>query len=385
MNTNGHKSKILVVDDTRENLDMLMDALSLDYNAIPASNGESALRKAHKTPQPELILLDVKMPDMDGFEVCKRLKEDPTTREIPIIFLTMATDQKSELYGLNLGAVDYIHKPISTPLVLARVATHLELAHNRKELAKRNEALEESVRLRDDMDRITRHDLKGPLTAVIGFPEVILFNATLNDEHKKLLNSITQAGYLMLDMINRSLDLHKMETKRYHYTPSPFDLAEVARRVVSDLNPLSTKYNVLIELYIDNLANKKVSHILYADPMLCYSMLSNLLKNAIEAAPITSTITLRIDTLEKGTHISIHNQGTVPEEIHTTFFEKYSTFGKGKGTGLGTYSAKLMAETQEGTISMQSVETKGTTLTIFLPPWKGGKKIDPSTPGQSIT
>jgi two-component system sensor histidine kinase/response regulator len=178
--------------------------------------------------------LDILMPDMNGFEVLRRLKSEEETREIPIIFLTALPDQESELNGLNLGAVDYIRKPLSIPMVQARLAIHLELARSRKELAKRNEMLEEVVRLRDDIERITRHDMKGPLSAVIGFSEVVLEEAGLSEYHADCLQRSIHAANRMLEMINRSMDLYKIETGRYRYEPRSFDLCRVVNRVCHD-------------------------------------------------------------------------------------------------------------------------------------------------------
>ncbi|WP_130471187.1 hybrid sensor histidine kinase/response regulator, partial [Candidatus Magnetaquicoccus inordinatus] len=231
MSTNPAKPKVLVVDDSPETLEVLTSVLSELYAVVPARNGENALCKALKPPHPELILLDILMPDMNGFEVLRRLKMEEATRDIPIIFLTALPDQESEINGLHLGAVDYIRKPLSIPMVLARLSIHLELARSRKELAKRNEMLEEVVRLRDDIERITRHDLKGPLSAVIGFSEVVLEEAGLSEYHTDCLQRAIHAANRMLEMINRSMDLYKIETGRYHYEAQSFDICRVVHRV----------------------------------------------------------------------------------------------------------------------------------------------------------
>lgn len=127
------RATILVVDDTPENIDVLVGILGEDYQVRAARGGEQALKLVHKAP-PDLILLDIMMPEVDGFEVCRRLKEDFTTRHIPIIFVTAKIELKDELAGLNLGAVDYITKPVSPPIVRARVRTHLALYDQNREL-----------------------------------------------------------------------------------------------------------------------------------------------------------------------------------------------------------------------------------------------------------
>jgi putative two-component system response regulator len=131
MTTNNHKQTILAVDDTPENLDVLRGILVPDYLVKAATNGKTALKIADTQP-PDLILLDVMMPEMDGYEVCRRLKADPVTAKIPVIFVTAMTDVKDEQRGFDVGAVDYIPKPIQPAIVQARVQTHLALADQQR-------------------------------------------------------------------------------------------------------------------------------------------------------------------------------------------------------------------------------------------------------------
>jgi sigma-B regulation protein RsbU (phosphoserine phosphatase) len=134
--------KILIVDDERFNLNLLTDLLKPDYKIMVAKNGEQALKAARAAPPPDLILLDIMMPEMDGYEVCRRLKVDETTRDIPVIFITAMGETSDETKGLELGAVDYITKPISPPIVQARVKTQLTLKHNLEELQRAYKIIE---------------------------------------------------------------------------------------------------------------------------------------------------------------------------------------------------------------------------------------------------
>ncbi|GAB0057321.1 Sensor histidine kinase RcsC [Candidatus Magnetaquicoccaceae bacterium FCR-1] len=145
--SNKNKPIILVVDDTPENIDVLKGALIDHYQVRPAPNGAIALRAARVQPLPDLVLLDIMMPGMDGYEVCRRLKEDPVTSAIPVIFVTAKSEVEDELNGLSLGAVDYIIKPFSIPIVLARVTTHLALRKAHRELDDRNRFLSEEREL----------------------------------------------------------------------------------------------------------------------------------------------------------------------------------------------------------------------------------------------
>lgn len=142
------KQKILIVDDDKQSLDVLIEILHGRYQLILARSGKEGLRRLSGDTLPDLILLDVVMPGIDGYETCRRIKQQTTTREIPLIFLTARDDVEGETYGLGLGAVDYITKPISQPTVKARIHTHLALRDARKELQQQNLSLEQRVRER---------------------------------------------------------------------------------------------------------------------------------------------------------------------------------------------------------------------------------------------
>lgn len=143
-----NKPTILVVDDTPDNITLLCSLLGEQYRNKVATNGAKALKIARSEPRPDLILLDIMMPEIDGYEVCRQLKADPATRHIPIIFLTAKTQEGDETKGFELGAVDYITKPIIPPILMARVHTHLALQDARKFLERQNEVLEEQVEQR---------------------------------------------------------------------------------------------------------------------------------------------------------------------------------------------------------------------------------------------
>ena len=136
MSTEEKKKVVLLVDDTPENIQIVNAILKDTYRIRIATNGPKALDLVHTDPVPDLILLDVLMPEMDGFEVCLRLKLDPTTRDIPVIFLTGATEVADETRGFEVGGVDYIHKPFSQAVVRARVHNHLMLRDARDQLAR---------------------------------------------------------------------------------------------------------------------------------------------------------------------------------------------------------------------------------------------------------
>jgi len=362
---------ILIVDDTETNIDILVDILGEEYDVAVAMDGESALEYVEEDPVPDLILLDIMMPGLDGYEVCSRLKASKKTRDIPVVFITAKAEVEDEIKGFDLGAVDYITKPLSPPRVRARIKAHLALKQARAMIEKQNEELKEAASLREDVDHIMRHDLKGPLGNIVGLSQIMLEDQDLDAEHVDDLTAIEESGYRILHMINLSLDLMKMERGVYPFQPVPVDLVKVVRKIITENKAIVQSKALKFVLTYGNRAITD-SDTLFAkgEEILTYSMLSNLLKNAVEASPEGETIVFALDMSEsEGASITLQNKGVVPEEIRNRFFDKYVSVGKSGGTGLGTYSAKLIAETQGGTIQMTTSASVGTTtITARLQP-----------------
>lgn len=354
------KSTILVVDDTPTNIDVLTGLLSDEYRVLAATNGENALKLANSPNRPDLILLDIMMPEMDGMEVCRRLKDNPETESIPIIFLTGKTKVEDIASGLDAGAVDYITKPANPKILKARVRTHLCLKKARDSLVGQIDTMTENARLREDVERITRHDLKNPLAALINTSESLLENQWLGAEQKNEVASIRSSAYDILGMIERSLDLYKMETGQYQLNPKSFDIVAVTNKVVDASRRNARAYGISI------IFNAPEGCPMQGEELLTFSMLGNLVKNAVEASPKKGHVTVTVECGDE-ISISIHNEGLVPDNVREHFFDKYVTSGKASGTGIGTYSAKLMAEVQGGTIAFESSANAGTTLTVRFP------------------
>ncbi|MBF0224914.1 MAG: PAS domain S-box protein [Desulfobacterales bacterium] len=222
--------------------------------------------------------------------------------------------------------------------------------------------------LKEDVDRIIHHDLKSPLSTIIGFPEILMMDDNLTLKQIEFLENIESAGKKMLNMINLSLDLYKMETKKYQCMPAAVNIITLLKKITDEQEVIIRLKKLELEIFVNkNITKDNFQVIIYAEELLCYSMLSNLIKNAIEASPNWEKIFINVDNTENSSIITIHNKGLVPNEIKDKFFSKYSTFGKKKGTGLGTYSAKLIAETHGGSISMKTSEYDGTKVTVILP------------------
>lgn len=354
MSSDQTKHTVLVVDDTEENIDILLDTLDEDYEVSVALNGLDALEIIEEE-KPDLILLDIMMPEMDGYEVCQKLKEDPATRDIPIVFITALTEAGNETKGLELGAIDYITKPFNPSIVKARVKNHL--------------ALRQAIKLREDVERMTRHDLKNPLQDILSLPQLMeMTGDNLTESQIDMLGRIEAAGKNMLRLINSSLDLFKMEQGRYTLQPEEVDLAAVVNECVREVEAITTSKKIELKLSIDNAALEESQQLnVQGEKLLIYSMLANLLRNALEASPENEAIHIAMESGNPAM-LRMRNTGVVPEGVRDNFFEKYATAGKQRGTGIGTYSARLIAQVHGGEIGFTvSDEKNETELWVKLP------------------
>ena len=222
--------------------------------------------------------------------------------------------------------------------------------------------------LKADVERIIRHDLKSPLGAIIGLPDMLLHQTELSANMVEPLTMIRDAGHNMLNQINLSLDLFKMEQGSYKLNPEPVEIMALMREILPQIGQFVRVMQLRVEIELhEREATSDEQFFVFGEKLLCLSMLSNLLKNAAEASPKGGTITIGLKTAQNGAQITIHNQGAIPTVIRSRLFEKYVTAGKRHGTGLGAYSAALIARTQGGTISVTSSEDAGTTISVVLP------------------
>ncbi len=313
------KNTILIVDDERLNLNSLVELFQEEYIVLVAKNGQQALERAQVVPAPDLILLDIMMPEMDGFETCSRLIDNELSRDIPIIFITSLHAEEDQIRGFELGAVDFITKPFMPNVVKARVKTHLTLRSTKNLLEAQNAELLEAAKLREDVERIMRHDLKGPLSGIIGLPQLLLEDDP-DEDCKRTLQLIERSGYKMLKMINNTMDIYKMETGSYVLLPEEVNVAKVVRKIWLESANLISALGLTLKMEIDGVpVAKKQPFIILGEKLLCYSMLSNLLKNAIEAAPENSEIFVSMSSGAESV-IKIHNSNSVPKRDERAIF-----------------------------------------------------------------
>jgi signal transduction histidine kinase len=267
---------------------------------------------------------------------------------------------------MQLGAVDFITKPINADQLKLRVENFMRYVELRRHLQADYDNMLAMARLRDDVEAMTRHDLKGPLAGAIGLVQSLIDSGDLDRRQSEQLRLAEQAMMQVIDMVNLSTELYKIETGKYVLRAAPLDISDMLRRVVETARATYAGKQLVIAVDTDMDVGTDLPMAL-GDAMLTYSLLNNLLKNACEAAPERTRVSA---TLFAGQplRIEIVNKGVIPEAIRARFFDKFVTDGKASGTGLGTYSARLLARAQHGEVVFAvDDDADTTTLMITLP------------------
>ncbi len=363
----NNRATILVVDDVTDNVQVLFQLFKDTYRVRIALSGERALEICTSDTPPDLVLLDIMMPGIDGFEVARKMREHPSSEFIPIIFVTAKEESEAHLQGLELGAIDFVTKPINPDFLVPRVRNFLRYVNLYKQLQADFDALLENARLREDVERITRHDLKGPLAGAIGMLQSLREDSNITRNQLEQVRIAEGAVLQTLNMVNLSTELYKIETGRFILDQQPVKVSSILRRLVELARNTFSEKQLVISVDVDVAAVNEEPPKCAGDAMLCYSLFQNLLKNACEAAPAETKVEIKLHN-ENPLRITLINTGAVPAAIRDCFFEKYVTYGKSKGTGLGTYSARLLAEAQNGGVSLVASDEKNQTMiTVTLP------------------
>ncbi|MBN2886396.1 MAG: HAMP domain-containing histidine kinase [Chromatiaceae bacterium] len=221
---------------------------------------------------------------------------------------------------------------------------------------------------REDVERLMRHDLRTPLNVIVNIPSLLCEDANLTDEQREMLGELERAGRTMEEMIDFSLRLHQLERGDYRPEARPLDLLHLLTNVLDDTQRAFSFKRIARRLTHDGLdAPEAPPCPLLGEPLLYYNLFANLVRNAFEASPSGEQVAVRLESHPNHVRVEIQNAGCIPEAIRAHFFEKYVTSGKSQGTGLGTYSARLIAETVGGDIGFRTSEEAGTVLCVRLP------------------
>jgi len=363
------KDRILSVDDTKDNL-ILVEAILEDegYHIDSVANGEAALKNVVELP-PDLIILDVMMPGINGYEVTRRIRKNPEINYIPILLLT-AFDESSVVEGLDAGADDFIRKPFDTEELLARVRSLLRLKHSIDEQRKM------TLQREDFVSRLT-HDLRTPLVAADRMLHFFLQEVfcTISPEMKQAINMMIRSNQNLLEMVNTLLEVYRFEAGKKSLNYESCDLTQIATEVVGELSPLAVEKNLILKLDTHEL-NQTGNNggIVNGDRLELRRVFNNLIANAIKFTD-TGSIEIRIfQTLSPTNHpsqIIIEVQDTgygIAAEDQGTIFERFRQ-GRNKrsGSGLGLHLSQCIVEAHGGKIELSSELGKGSTFTVKLP------------------
>ncbi len=360
---------ILIVDDTAANLNVLCGILrERGYKARPVPSGELALQAAAASP-PDLILLDIDMPSMTGYEVCERLKADAALASIPVIFISALNEIDDKVRAFAVGGVDYITKPFHFGEVHARVATHLKLGRQQRELQESYDRLRALEALRDSLVHMLVHDLRSPLTALTMFLAFLKEDAApaLAPEQRDDIDQAINATQRMVLMVSSVLDVNKLEAGQMTLQVAECDTMALAREVLGSLGPLAQGRTL-------SLRPQTGVGGAWLDRGVVYRVMQNLVANALAFAPAHGgEVVVELDRVEDGIRFQVRDNGPgIAAEHHERIFDKFGQVGDPTqrtvfSTGLGLPFCKLAVEAHGGRIGVESDVGKGATFWFVLP------------------
>jgi two-component system sensor histidine kinase/response regulator len=363
------KPKVLVVDDSEFELQLVDFILQeKNYQTVLAGNGSDALLILENLT-PDLILLDIMLPDFDGFEVCKRIKAVDKLKDIPVIFFTSLSNIDDIVKGFEAGGVDYVTKPFNTDELLVRIKNHLDLINSKRKIELQARELSQANALKDKMFSVISHDLRSPVSSIklaLDFiskglvkPTDELFNETIND-----LVKTTDEAYILLENL---LGWAKSQSNILNVFPESLDLKPLASNIAGLLKLTSENKKIRIENNIPE------GITVFADIQMIQSVLRNLLSNALKFTPENGSVEMSAVEMNTEVKVSIKDSGVgISESNLKRIFDqdqplKTTGTNKESGSGLGLILCKDFVEKTGGRIWVESEEGKGSTFIFTIP------------------
>lgn len=367
------KGKILIVDDTPTNIGVILSYLrDQGFKMLVAEDGESAIEQVAFI-KPDLILMDVMMPGLNGFETCARLKADADTKDIPIIFMSALNETVDKVKGFQIGAVDYITKPFQQEEVLARIKTHLKLEKLQKTLKTTNASLEQRIRERtvllqeanQELDRFlyrSSHDLRRPLTTLMGLVEVA--NITVSDEQAKEIFGQVQHTVIQMDRLLKKLQMVSEINHSSTDETKPMNIEELMEQVNASFDDLLKQKDITFK-FTHSLPQEIDYH-----PFFLRIILHNIIENAIVFSKNRDPwVEVKITQEKNSLKIVVKDNGMgIEEKYLANILNMYFRANENaQGNGLGLYVAKKSIEKLKGKIYIDSKINEFTEVTIMLP------------------
>ncbi len=365
-------SRILIADDDRLNIRILAGILKRKGYVIgDADCGERAL-EVYAQFQPSLVLMDVMMPGIDGFETCRRLKSTYGDKCAPIIFITAKNDSDHVVAGLAAGGVDYLPKPFNAKEVLARIRSHLQ---NQLLVAEQQRLVEQLSRANAAKNKflgMAAHDLRNPLASIRGLSEFLRDGVVgpMTPDQLELVTTIRDASQQMLEMVNDLLDVATIEAGELKLSITPTDLVDLIAKSVALANIEAAKKKTRIEMQADTPAL-----VLETDAAKMKQVIDNLLSNAVKYSPPGSAVTVLIhrDDSQGACIFSVRDEGPgIPENERDKLFKDFGRLsvqptGGEKSTGLGLAICRKIVEAHKGTIEARNLPLRGCDFRVTLP------------------
>jgi len=363
------KGVILVIDDSPTNLKLLFNTLSKDgFQVLSARDGESGLEQAVRM-KPDIILLDVLMYGIDGFETCRRLKVHKATRNIPVIFMTVLSEPMDKLKGFKAGGVDFITKPIHHEEVLARVNSHLTIRHQQAQLRKQAEQLKELNASKDKFFSVISRDLQSPFEGLLHFTEFLMENieGCSQNEIKEIVGTLQNSVGNLYELLRNLFTWSSVQRGTMEFYPQYVDICEIIARNLRLFMPIAERKHITLK----NLVQDEMS--VYADAGMVYAIIRNLISNALKFTKTGGKVRISAAQNNELVEVSVSDTGIgISEEDLSKLFRidvKYQQPGTAgeEGTGLGLILCKELTEKNDGSLSLESEIGKGTTVTFTLP------------------
>jgi len=359
--------RILVVEDDETSRTLVADWLSAYGHIVTAvADGAEALA-AVELEKPDVILLDVMMPGMDGFAVCEQLKTNPATAAIPVLFLTALDEREDRLRGIRAGANDFLTKPLDLPDVLLRVRNAVRLTHLHNEVVEKFHLICHEQYMRESLLHMIVHDLRTPLAGLDGFLQLLQMSAgaKLDERPAHYLRQALNATNKLANQIDLLLDIHRLEQGKMPVNVAPIEVGQLVRNAIEPLRPLfgARRFNLIVPDYL---------LIAAGDPGLLSRVLVNILGNAIAfTSPSEGEIQVRVVTLDNQVRIEVTDNGPgIPATVQEAIFEKFFQVGeqvRTRSSGLGLAFCKLAMDAQHGRIGVTSEPGTGSRFWFEVP------------------
>lgn len=361
--------KILVIDDSAPNLELLRFALGKKkFEVFTFGSSKEGVNQLEAIA-PDILLLDIDLPDHNGIELCKAIKANPRYLPLPIIFITGYTDSQTMLKAFEAGAADYIVKPLRLPEVIARLRTHLKLTHLIKTQKEQNEALQHANAEINKLLGVATHDLRNPLVSIRGLTEFLQDGSLgeTNPQQKELLSTIHDAADTLLFLVENLLDYSSVEAGVLKLECEETQLLDIVNKALRLQSISAAKKEITLEV-----VNEGCTQALFLDQNRISQVVDNLISNAIKFSPFKTRVQIILKQDNVHTYLKVQDQGPgIPESEMDKLFKSFGRTSvrptaNEKSTGLGLVICRKIVESHQGTITARNLPGCGAEFCVTL-------------------